>query len=69
MTAAEVKPYLDTAKNISLLGLLPPWTPSRKGPSGWRRVSQPYLYLMTVKNGQVVLFQKNPVNGLLPFEK
>jgi len=68
VTAATVMKGFQTAKNLKL-GLVPPWTPSAAGPAGFTRVSNPWMYLITVKNGQEVLYQKKPVDALTPWKK
>jgi len=68
VTAATVMKGFDTAKNLKL-GLIPPWTPSAPGPAGFTRVSNPWMYLVTVKNGKEVLFSNKPVDALTPYKK
>jgi branched-chain amino acid transport system substrate-binding protein len=68
ITAATVTKAFQTAKNIKT-GVIPPWTPSAKGPAGYTQISNPWMYLITVKNGQEVLYQDKPINVLAPFEK
>ena len=45
--AAGVLHKLETAQDIDLGGLIPPWTPSRQGPGIFKRISNPYTYSMT----------------------
>jgi ABC-type branched-subunit amino acid transport system substrate-binding protein len=66
VTAATVKQGFATAKNLNTFGLTPPWTPSAQGPAGYSRISNPWEYLITIKNGKIALFQSKPVNALIP---
>jgi hypothetical protein len=50
-TAAAVTDALNTAKNINLDGVIPPWTPSASGPPGFTRVSNTAYQLVGYKNG------------------
>ena len=61
VTGPNLKAALDKAKNIPLGGLIPPWTPSRKGPTGYERVSNNAFYLFTYKNGAPRLYTPKPV--------
>jgi ABC-type branched-subunit amino acid transport system substrate-binding protein len=67
VNAASMMTALNNAKNVNLLGVIK-WTPSAQGPTGFARISNPYEYFSTVKNGQEVLFQKKPVNVMTPFK-
>ncbi len=59
--AATVRTALDAAKDLPL-GISVPWTPSRPGPKNFSRVSHPYVYLNTVKNGEITLAEPEPVD-------
>jgi ABC-type branched-subunit amino acid transport system substrate-binding protein len=67
VTAASMMTALNNAKNVNLLGIIK-WTPSAQGPTGFTRISNPYEYFITVKNGQEVLARTKPVNSMLPFK-
>jgi ABC-type branched-subunit amino acid transport system substrate-binding protein len=54
LTAAGVTQDLEAAQAVPL-GLVPAWTPSRAGPPGFARVSNPDVYLLSVRDGQAVL--------------
>jgi ABC-type branched-subunit amino acid transport system substrate-binding protein len=62
LTAASVTKAMNAARNV-VTGVMPPWTPSKRGPADIPRVSNPYMYIESVKNGVVVLAQKKPVNS------
>jgi ABC-type branched-subunit amino acid transport system substrate-binding protein len=59
--AATVRAALDQAKDVPL-GISVPWTPSRTGPPNFRRVSHPFVYLNTVRNGELTLSRPDPVD-------
>jgi hypothetical protein len=67
VTAASVTTALNNAKNVNLLGAIS-WTPSAQGPTGYARVSNPYEYLITVKNGKEVLWKSKPINSMTPLK-
>jgi hypothetical protein len=50
-TSAAVMNALNTAKNINLDGVIPPWTPNAPGPAGFTRVSNTAYELVGYKNG------------------
>ena len=62
ITAATLKKALDKTKNISLGGMMPPWTPSRRGPSAaYKRLSNGYQYIIQYHaNGQPTLLWPYP---------
>jgi ABC-type branched-subunit amino acid transport system substrate-binding protein len=60
-TAATFLQEMGSVQSVQL-GLIPPWTPSTPGPSTYPRVSNPYEYNVTVRNGVVVLLSKKPLN-------
>ena len=45
LTAASLMNALNHAKNIDVGGVIPPWTPTLPGPTGYSRVSNPYMYV------------------------
>jgi ABC-type branched-subunit amino acid transport system substrate-binding protein len=65
VTPASVNQTLQTAKDIDMLGLTKPWTPSAKNKI-ISNISNPYGYLLTIKNGQKVLAQNDPIDMLTP---
>jgi ABC-type branched-subunit amino acid transport system substrate-binding protein len=67
VTASSMMTALNNTKNLNLLGIIK-WTPSAQGPPGFTRISNPYEYYITVKNGQEVLAKAKPVNSMLPFK-
>jgi hypothetical protein len=62
VNAASVMQALETVKNLNV-GLIPPWTPSLKGPPGYTQVSNPYEYEMIIKNSESTLLSTTPVNA------
>ena len=62
LTASTVDSAMDAARNLTT-GIMPPWTPSKAGPAGIPRVSNPYMYLEKVQNGALVLSQSKPINA------
>jgi ABC-type branched-subunit amino acid transport system substrate-binding protein len=61
-TAAGVTSALATAKNIDLMGLIPPWTPSTTGAAPLTRLNSQTVYILTIKNGELVLAQPDPID-------
>jgi ABC-type branched-subunit amino acid transport system substrate-binding protein len=63
INAATLKTALDKAKNIDLGGIMPPWTPSKPGPTKqYRRISNMYQYLLQYHaNSGPTLLWPNPV--------
>jgi ABC-type branched-subunit amino acid transport system substrate-binding protein len=53
---------LRTATTVDTLGLTPPWRPNANGPRTAPRVSNPYGYLTTQRNGIEVLEDPSAVN-------
>jgi ABC-type branched-subunit amino acid transport system substrate-binding protein len=51
LTAAGVMKAYSTVKKLDMKGVMPPWTPSAKGPPGLDRLSNPYYFLFTYTNG------------------
>jgi ABC-type branched-subunit amino acid transport system substrate-binding protein len=51
-TASNLTNALNSAKDINLDGVIPPWTPSNPGPAGFTRVSNTAYELIGYKNGQ-----------------
>jgi hypothetical protein len=60
-TPATVVEALKTAKNIDLLGLTPPWTPSTPGFSVFTSSSNHYVYISRF-NGKDVVTDKTPID-------
>jgi branched-chain amino acid transport system substrate-binding protein len=61
-SAASVKQGFETAKNLNTMGLTPPWTPSAQGPAQYPRISNPWMWLFTVKSGQFSMYQTKPIS-------
>ncbi|MET7400384.1 ABC transporter substrate-binding protein, partial [Dactylosporangium sp. NPDC005572] len=54
---------LQSAKDVDLFGILPPWTPSSKAPAGAPEgMVNPFVYFTKVKNEQFVLVNEDPYN-------
>jgi ABC-type branched-subunit amino acid transport system substrate-binding protein len=54
---------LKSAKDISLQGILPPWTPTAPTPPGVAKgLVNPYLFFMRVENGNYYLIHNDPWN-------
>lgn len=51
ITPETVSRALDTARDVDLSGIVPPWTPSAPGPEGFPRVSNSAVWLAAFKNG------------------
>ena len=52
---------LKAAKNISLQGILPAWTPTAATPTGVPKgLVNPYLFFMKVENGNYQLINNSP---------
>lgn len=64
VTAATVTNALNSAKNINMGGIIPPWTPSQAGPAPYTRASDPWIYYTKGggKNGNQILVKKTPYN-------
>jgi ABC-type branched-subunit amino acid transport system substrate-binding protein len=62
VTASSVMKAMDAAHDVSLFGLIPPWTPNKAVTSAWPRISNPYQYFLVMKNGTSYLSQKAPVD-------
>ena len=63
VTAATLKSALDSTKNVSMLGLSPPWTPNAPGPAKYPRLGTANsVYIGRVVNGKVVLLQHAPAS-------
>ena len=58
---------LQTVKNLNV-GLIPPWTPSLRGPAGFTRVSNPWEYATQFKGGQQLLVSTTPMNAAKSIE-
>lgn len=59
--AASFKKAIDSAKNISLLGLAPPWNPSEVGFAKLPRANQDSWYFYTYVDGKGTLLNTTPV--------
>ncbi len=66
ITPASVLDGFNTAEDIDL-GLDHPWTPSAEGPP-YERSSNPWLYISTIKDGQIELIQPEPIDALAPWK-
>lgn len=62
ITAASVISALAIAKNLSLQGLGPSFTPSNPGPKGYPRLSNATVFIMKDVNGQAVLTSDQAVS-------
>lgn len=63
VTAASLKSALDAAKDIDMLGIIPPWTPSKPGPSTiFSRVSNPFMYRITWRSGKLVATKQDLID-------
>ncbi|HEY1919474.1 MAG TPA: ABC transporter substrate-binding protein [Streptosporangiaceae bacterium] len=62
VTASSVMKAMQSAQNVSLFGLTPPWTPNKTITGAWPRISNPYQYFLVMKNGTSYLSQKAPVD-------
>jgi hypothetical protein len=60
VTAASITAAMNSAKNLSMQGIIPNWTPSTPGPAGYTRVAEAYDYFIKVTNGTAVLLDKTP---------
>jgi ABC-type branched-subunit amino acid transport system substrate-binding protein len=60
-TPATVIEALKTAKDVDLLGLTPPWTPSTPGFSVFKSSSNHYVYVSRF-NGKTVVTDKKPID-------
>ncbi len=56
---------LQTSPTVDTLGLTPPWTPGKTGSPPFLRVTNPWGYFITQRNGVEVLVDPTPVN---PYE-
>lgn len=61
ITAASVTSALDGAKNVDLGGVIPPWTPSAPGPTGFSRASNTANYMIIYENGEQKLLTETPL--------
>lgn len=68
VSAATVMDAFNTVEDIDL-GLTHPWTPSAEGAGPYARSSNPWLYLSTIKDGEVELIQPEPVDALEPWRE
>jgi branched-chain amino acid transport system substrate-binding protein len=62
LTAPGVLAGFQAAKDINLMGVIPPWTPSKKGPAGFGQASNPFTYLVKyTRSGVQELMTPKPV--------
>jgi hypothetical protein len=62
LTASTLTAALNTAKNVNLMGVIPPWTPSKQGAAPFTRINNPNVYIENIKDGQLVLAQSAELN-------
>jgi ABC-type branched-subunit amino acid transport system substrate-binding protein len=62
VTSHSLLAALRKAKNVNLFGVVPPWSPSVRGPAGNATISNPWFYFLEVKNGLNYLVDKKPLN-------
>jgi hypothetical protein len=55
LSPATLTAALDAAKDVDLLGVIPPWTPSTKGGDPFVRISNPQVYAEKIVDGHLVL--------------
>lgn len=67
VTSTALKQALATTAGLDV-GLAEKWVPSHQGPAGYTSVSNTQVYLMTVKDGQSVLFQDQPIDAGAAFQ-
>jgi hypothetical protein len=60
-TPASVIEALKTAKDVDLLGLTPPWTPSTPGFSVFKSSSNHFVYVSRF-NGKTIVTDKTPID-------
>jgi ABC-type branched-subunit amino acid transport system substrate-binding protein len=62
LNAASLTKALNSAKNIDMGGVIPPWTPTKAGATGYSRVSNPAMYLFSyTSSGAPRLLVPKPV--------
>lgn len=61
VTSKTMLGALRSDKNI-VTGMIPPWTPSLKGPPQYTRISNPYMYLLQRSGSGAKLLKPKPVN-------
>lgn len=61
ITAVNLTNALNKAKNMNLGGVIPAWTPNKKGPTGLARVSNEAQYMLGYKNGHTYQLTTKPV--------
>jgi branched-chain amino acid transport system substrate-binding protein len=62
VTNASLITALDSAKDLRLEGLTPPWTPAKAGPPSEPRISNGTVYASVYKNGKYSLLQTTPLD-------
>jgi ABC-type branched-subunit amino acid transport system substrate-binding protein len=58
--AAHLFAALRTSPAVDTMGLTPPWTPGRKGPAAFPRITNGFGYFITQSHGVEVLADPNP---------
>jgi len=61
VTSKNLLHALRTDKKI-VTGMIPPWTPSLKGPPSYTRISNPYMYLLQRSGSGATLITPKPAN-------
>jgi hypothetical protein len=59
VNASSLTQELNPIQNLRV-GLIPPWTVSKQRAAGFTRVSNPYGYATTIKNGTLLLLDQAP---------
>lgn len=62
VTPANVMAKLNSVKNLDLDGIVPKWTPTAPGPTGFSKVSNTSMWYTGYKNGKPYLLVKHPVS-------
>jgi ABC-type branched-subunit amino acid transport system substrate-binding protein len=62
VTASTVMAALESAKDINMGGLIPPWTPMHPGPTGTPRVSNTFMWVVKVDGTTPVLAQPTAID-------
>jgi hypothetical protein len=64
ITGPSIASALKKTKDLSLYGMIPDWTPTKVWDTTYPDLSNPYVYLDHIVNGQIVPINSTPVNGL-----
>jgi ABC-type branched-subunit amino acid transport system substrate-binding protein len=62
VSKAGLKKAMDSAKDLDMMGLIKPWTPSKPGPPGLGRLSNDAYYVVGYKQGEPYLITPEPVS-------